>query len=187
MWNLKLRKFILKVFWSIIRKFAPTKISYYTVVYTNLSVLSPRGFQLPTFRAGWCLSAVIFLLGDFNCKPFVLVGAHLLSLNDTACRKSGFIDGTFFAKTLQQWMVLSWVDWVLLCALMSESLFRHKPKVWYSCMASSLSDFQHSYHDILQNHRGHPSPPQKKKKKNKCGFWHMWHMPYSATWGVMRV
>ena len=29
--NLKLRKFILKVFWSIIRKFAPTKISHYTV------------------------------------------------------------------------------------------------------------------------------------------------------------
>ena len=29
--NLKLRKFILKVFWSIIRKFAPTKISCYTV------------------------------------------------------------------------------------------------------------------------------------------------------------
>ena len=50
---------------------------------------------------------------------------------------------------------------------MSESLFRHKPKVWYSCMASSLSDFQHSYHDILQNHRGHPSPPPKKKKKKK--------------------
>ena len=29
--NLKLRKFILKVFWSIIRKFAPTKIARYTV------------------------------------------------------------------------------------------------------------------------------------------------------------
>ena len=37
-----------------------------------------------------------------------------------------------------------------------ESLFRHKPKVWYSCMASSLSACQHFYHDILQNHCGHP-------------------------------
>ena len=41
-----------------------------------------------------------------------------------------------------------------------ESLFRHKPKVWYSCMASSLSDCQHFYHDILQNHCGRPPPRQ---------------------------
>ena len=41
-----------------------------------------------------------------------------------------------------------------------ESLFRHKPKVWYSSMASSLSDYQHFYHDILQNHRGRPPPRQ---------------------------
>ena len=27
----------------------------------NLLSLSPRGFQLPTFRAGWCSSALIFL------------------------------------------------------------------------------------------------------------------------------
>ena len=28
-----------------------------------------------------------------------------------------------------------------------KSLFRHKPKVWYSCTASSLSDCQHFKHD----------------------------------------
>ena len=39
-------------------------------------------------------------------------------------------------------------------------LCRHKPKVWYSSMASSLSDYQHFYHDILQNHRGRPPPRQ---------------------------
>ena len=33
--NLKLRKFILNVFWSIIRKFAPTKVSRYTVMFDN--------------------------------------------------------------------------------------------------------------------------------------------------------
>ena len=41
-----------------------------------------------------------------------------------------------------------------------ESFFRHKPKVWYSCMASSLSDCQHFCHDILQSHRGRP--PQRQ-------------------------
>ena len=41
-----------------------------------------------------------------------------------------------------------------------KSLFRHKPKVWCNCMASSLSDCQHFYHDNLQNHRG--CPPLKQ-------------------------
>ena len=37
--------------------------------------LSPRGFQVPTFCAGWCSSAVIFLLSfrGFTCQPFVPV------------------------------------------------------------------------------------------------------------------
>ena len=36
--NLKLRKFILKAFWSTIRKFAPTKIFCYTVLHTHCSL-----------------------------------------------------------------------------------------------------------------------------------------------------
>ena len=41
--------------------------------------LSPRGFQLPTFCAGWGSSA-LSLLGGFNCQPFVLVGSQLLTV-----------------------------------------------------------------------------------------------------------
>ena len=41
-----------------------------------------------------------------------------------------------------------------------KSPFRHKPRVWYSCMASSLSNCQHFYHDTLQNHCGRPPPRQ---------------------------
>ena len=37
--------------------------------------LSPWGFQLSTFRAGWCCN---LLLGGFNCQPFVLDGDHPL-------------------------------------------------------------------------------------------------------------
>ena len=40
--NLKLRKFILKIFWSIIRKFAPTKISRYTVIHGSGRVVKIR-------------------------------------------------------------------------------------------------------------------------------------------------
>ena len=41
--------------------------------------LSPRGFQLPTFCAGWG-SSTLSLLGCFNCQPFVLVGSQLLTV-----------------------------------------------------------------------------------------------------------
>ena len=47
-----------------------------------ISFLSLQGFQLPTFCAGWCSSVIssFSLLRGFNCQPFVLVGAHLLYL-----------------------------------------------------------------------------------------------------------
>ena len=39
----------------------------------------------------------------------------------------------------------------------------------------SLSDCQHFYHDVLQNHRGRPPP--------SVGFWSMWHKSHSGMWG----
>ena len=44
---------------------------------SNVS-LSPQEFQLPTFHAGWCSSAVIFLLRGFSCHSFAFTDTFLL-------------------------------------------------------------------------------------------------------------
>ena len=44
------------------------------LIRCNLLSLS-LGFQLPTFCAGRCSSAVIFFLWGFNCQPYTLVDA----------------------------------------------------------------------------------------------------------------
>ena len=59
-------------------------------------------------------------------------------------------------------------------------LFRQKSNVWYSCMASSLSDCRHFYDDILQNHHGR-SPPRQVWILG-CDTTHT----HAATW-VMRI
>ena len=68
------------------------------------------------------------------------------------------ISGTFAAGGF--WIMMHHSYWVDRVLHIDESLFRHKPKVWYSCMASGLFDYQHFYYDILQNHHGRPPPRQ---------------------------
>ena len=46
---------------------------------TLISILSPRGFQLPTIRVGWCFSAVVST-ANFACQ-LVLVCCSLQSLS----------------------------------------------------------------------------------------------------------
>ena len=71
-WNLKLWKFFLKVFWSIIRKFAPMKISRYTV-YKLLCLVTAVSY-----------SHSIYLLQIQHC-PFIeivqCIGVHCACLS----------------------------------------------------------------------------------------------------------
>ena len=75
---------------------APSQTVVPCTVYCNtlISILSLQGFQLPTFHAGWCSSAVIFLsLRGFNCQPFVLVGAVIFFLSPRGFQLPTFCAG----------------------------------------------------------------------------------------------
>ena len=54
----------------------------------KLSVLSPQGFQLSTFCAGLFSSAVIFLLGGFNCQPSRFLNLSLLCSAVSGARRA---------------------------------------------------------------------------------------------------
>ena len=48
---------------------------------TLISILSFQGFQLPTFRVGWCSSAVIFLSSGVSASSLSHIRCNLISLS----------------------------------------------------------------------------------------------------------
>ena len=107
----------------------------------------------------------------------VLVGLSVSSYTDAAqeakVEKNTAVQAYQYFRDICSWRLLNHHAPFMLggpgvVVHIDESLFRHKPMqgmvhLYDFC---SLSDCQHFYHDVLQNHRGRPPPAS-------VGFWSM--------------